>query len=70
MRVVYTTGAGAGSRHGRRSVALAQEVDVRRELIPEWLQGDDLLRVADWHYHPTPRSWRPSQTCVGDLPAA
>jgi len=62
VRVVYTTGAGAGSRHGRRIVALAKEADVRRDLIPDWLEGDDLIRIGDWHYHPTPRSSRPSKT--------
>ncbi len=64
VRVVYTTGAGAGSRHGRRSMALAAEADVRRELIPDWLDGDDLLRVGDWHYHPTSGASRPSKPDV------
>jgi hypothetical protein len=64
VRVIYTTGAGAGSRHGRRIVALAKEADVRRELIPDWLEGPDLLRVGDWHYHPTPRTSQPSKPDV------
>jgi hypothetical protein len=45
-------------------VALAKEADVRRELIPDWLEGPDLLRVGDWHYHPTPRTSQPSKPDV------
>ena len=59
-RIICTTGAGAGSLHGSHSMMLAREADVRAEM-PDWLHGDDLRAVGDWHYHPTRGSTRPSR---------
>ena len=49
--VVWASGAGNGSRHGSRSLLFATERDTRAA-FPDWLHGENLKRVGDWHYHP------------------
>ena len=61
VEVVYTSGAGAGSRRGPSGMEFAREEDVRATLFPDRLPGDDLHSVGDVHSHPHGRTGTPSQ---------
>jgi len=51
--VVWANGPGAGSLHGPRSFMFPAKEDVRRYLMPDWLDPEEKLRiVGDWHSHP------------------
>jgi hypothetical protein len=48
--VDYVTGPPAESRHSRTSVMLLDE-DASRAEFPEWINGDAMKRVLDYHAH-------------------
>lgn len=69
-RIVYASGAGNGSLHGPRSLLLPREEDVRAA-FPDWLDGDALVRIGCWHYHPVRASFaavRSRRQRLGSLP--